>query len=106
MRKERNLPQGRYRECSADYHSEHCPCVKCTRTDCGDCGATNQDHHTPRCLMRRANLHLPDRENLQWLSRECHALKDRCTPQLKFKQTFRTLDELREWRNRHDLVFK
>lgn len=106
MRKELNTPPGRWKECSAEYHHENCPCVECPRTNCGDCGATNQDHFTPRCLMKRINQHLPDRENLQWLSRVCHALKDRSTPLLKYHYRFRTIDDLRDFRNKHDLILK
>lgn len=106
MRKELTTPPGRYRECTAEYHSEHCPCIKCVRTDCGSCGATNEDHFTPRCLMKRIHQHIPDRENLQWLSLECHALKDRSTPKLKYHYKFRTLDDLREFRNKYDLILK
>jgi hypothetical protein len=114
MRKELTTPPGRYRECTAEYHSEHCPCIKCVRTDCGSCGATNEDHFQPRCIMKvwGNSEALRNPKNIQWLSYECHALKDRSTKKRLYflKKTLRhgtTLEEYRRLlRDSEDLVFK
>ena len=112
----------RERQCQAPngVHHEDCPCQHCLRPNCDGCYSTNQDHQTPMCVIRKdkgvqvrlskdfkRKAHvLKDKNELIYLSTPCHRLKDRSTPKRKFKRVFRSLEELRNWRDENDLIFK
>lgn len=87
-------------------HEATCPCVGCEASKW--CGATNEDHFTPICVGKKIGWTYKEigrPENKQWLSRPCHVAKDRSTPARKHKHTFKTLDDLRNWRNSHNIVY-
>jgi hypothetical protein len=61
-------------ECKAEVHDSHC-----------DGWASNRDHFTPVCLIKKLKLNkelLSSEENLTWVNKKCHALKDAVTPQI------------------------
>jgi hypothetical protein len=97
------------RRCSAEFHVESCACLNCGRKGCDGCYRTNVDHFTPKSKAKKwkwTKQQVNKPENRQFLSLECHSAKDRSTPSRKNKDTFSSLDELRDWRDRNDLVFK
>jgi hypothetical protein len=50
---------------------------------CNGVGYT-RDHLTPRCIARAwkwSRKQMDSPENIQWLSRECHNIKDKPTPE-------------------------
>ena len=84
----------RSRECEADYHVPKCACLRCEKPSCGNCRKTNVDHFTGKAignLLGISQKYLKREENLQYLSYECHAVKD--------KQTNDVMDQLKRQRN-------
>lgn len=58
--------------CQAEIHDSRC-----------NGWATSRDHFTPRCLIKLLRLDkrlLTSEENLIWMNKYCHALKDSTTP--------------------------
>ncbi len=99
--------EGRWRECSAEFHVPECPCIRCPRTNCDGCTKTNVDHFTPRCIIRKNHNHFNSKtENLQWLSIDCHRDKDSSTPSRVRNTVFNNVDSLKDWIDTNDFKIK
>src|SRR4030042_1574186 len=84
-------------KCQAEYHVEGCNGF-----------ADNEHHLTPRCIAKKlgwSRRQIESVDNKIPINFNCHVAVDKSTPERKNKQVFRSLEELRRWRNRYDLVY-